>query len=65
MSNYGYCGFDRELCKKEIDFVAVKENEKIYIQVANSVEDEEIRKRELAPLLKIKDACPRLVITRT
>ena len=53
------------LYKKEIDFVAIKENEKIYIQVANSIEDEETRKRELDPLMKIKDAYPKMVITRT
>lgn len=34
----------------EIDFVAEKANEKLYVQVSASVLDAETRKRELAPL---------------
>lgn len=61
----GYELYVGVLYKKEIDFVALRENEKLYIQVANSIEDEETKKRELDPLLKIKDAYPKMVITRT
>jgi len=53
------------LYKKEIDFVAIKGDEKLYIQVANSIEDDNTKKRELEPLTKINDAYPKMVITRT
>lgn len=53
------------LYKKEIDFVAIKENEKLYIQVANSIEDEKTKERELDPLKQIKDSYPKMIITRT
>lgn len=61
----GYELYVGVLYKKEIDFVAIGGNDKIYIQVANSIEDEETKKRELDPLMKIKDAYPKMVITRT
>ena len=53
------------LYKKEIDFIAIRRNEKLYIQVSNSIEDEITKERELTPLRLIKDAYPKMIISRT
>lgn len=61
----GYELYVGVLYKKEIDFVAIRENEKIYIQVANSIEENETKERELDPLRRIRDSYPKMVISRT
>ncbi len=48
---------------KEIDFVAEKKNEKKYIQVALSIDDEKTLNREFGNLMKINDNYPKYVIT--
>ncbi len=55
-----YVGHDKG---KEIDFIADKQNKKMYIQVAYLLHEESTRKREVETLLKIEDNHPKLIIT--
>ena len=47
----------------EIDFVTMKDGKRAYYQVAASTLDEEVLKRELAPLNNIKDNYPKYLLT--
>ena len=47
----------------EVDFVATNADEKMYIQVTESMVSEEVRRRELAPLQSIRDNYEKIVLS--
>ena len=59
-------GYDVSIGKvdnAEVDFIAIKSDEKIYIQVTETMTSEEVRRRELAPLQKINDNYEKIVLS--
>lgn len=53
------------LYKKEVDFVAVQRDKRVYIQVSDDISQEKTRERELAPLMQIRDSYPKMLIAHT
>ena len=51
-----------QLASNEIDFVATKQENKIYVQVTEKIERNETEKREYERLLNIKDNYPKYVL---
>lgn len=59
-------GYDVSIGKidnAEIDFIATKPDDKIYIQVTESMISEDVRKRELAPLQKVNDNYKKIILS--
>ena len=50
---------------KEVDFIATKDEEKIYYQVTDEMISDSTRTRELAPLMEIGDNYEKVVIARS
>ena len=59
----GYKVYIGKLQSLEVDFIAEKENKKIYIQIAYLLESEKTQKREFGVLEKIKDNYPKYVLS--
>jgi len=49
--------------KKEIDFVAVRNQEQIYVQASYIIANEDVENREFGNLLEIKDNFPKYVVS--
>lgn len=59
-------GYDISIGKvdqSEVDFIATKADDKLYVQVTESMTGEDVRKRELAPLQKINDNYEKIVLS--
>ena len=47
----------------EVDFIATKADDKLYVQVTESMTSETVRNRELAPLMKIRDNYEKIILS--
>ena len=59
-------GYDVSIGKignSEVDFIATSADEKLYVQVTESMQSEDVRNRELAPLKKIQDNYEKIVLS--
>lgn len=59
-------GYDVSIGKvdnMEVDFIAIKNNERIYVQVTETMLDEKVRERELKPLKAIRDNYRKMILS--
>ena len=59
-------GYDVAIGKidnQEVDFIASTADDKLYLQVTESMQSEDVRRRELAPLRKIRDNYEKIVLS--
>ncbi|MBQ1390236.1 MAG: ATP-binding protein, partial [Firmicutes bacterium] len=47
----------------EIDFIAANAEEKLYVQVTESMNNDDVRQRELAPLRKVRDNYEKMILS--
>ena len=59
----GYTVYVGKFDEGEIDFVAVRQNEKRYVQVTQAITSEKTERREYDRLLEIRDNYPKYVLT--
>ena len=59
----GYTVYVGKTGSSEIDFIAVRQNEKIYVQVTQEIRSEKTKEREYERLLAIHDNYPKYVLT--
>jgi hypothetical protein len=59
----GYQVFVGKSNEKEIDFIAEKNDKKVYVQVSYKMTEQSTIDREFTPLLEIKDHHPKYVVT--
>jgi len=63
LSRRGYNVYIGKLNNKEIDFIAEKKNQRVYIQVSYKLENEKTILREFEPLLAVRDHYPKYVVS--
>lgn len=61
----GYNVYIGKLYQKEVDFVAMRGSDKMYVQVSDNIAEPATLERELDPLRRIKDAYPKVLLART
>ena len=61
----GYRVFVGKQGKAEVDFIGVRQEETVYVQVCESMDSDATRERELKPLREIKDNYPKYIVLGT
>ena len=59
----GYKVYVGKLGEKEVDFIAEKQGNKVYVQVCYMISSNDTLQRELAPLQAIKDNYNKYIVT--